>query len=250
MALKFPTPHQVRTEKWADVNSALSGIGAPPIPMGRICQPLEAELNVELARRWARKHSPTGERIISFIKASVVPIHVIAWRGEGMDEGFSMFDSDSPIPNAGTVWVNLDVFVEVQQDVHSLGRNKMFNNFIVILHELGHAKQFIEQPSLFLRDKKEADLLPVEKAHLQLRSDFEKVIDLEAAARRRAGAKTLAARSAAQKALGMAPHVAYPDPIEWDNYKRHEGPICDEAGIMRRGFYANVSTRFPTVITS
>lgn len=246
--LRYPTASQVFANAcWK--NACENNPGGLPIRMAKIVKPLECEMNVELARRWARKHSKTGLAILDIVARSKQTIHVVGWRGEGEDEGFTMFDSDSPIPGEGTVFINLDVFVEIVESGGQTGRSNVMNSFVVMLHEFGHAKQFLEYPAIFKSGASDSGLDAA-----QSRNAASAAYD-EAAKKRTAEVKLAnpkmgysAASALVKRELGMPPHLAFSNLIEWDNYQKHEGPICDEAGIMRRNFYANIRGSFPSVV--
>jgi hypothetical protein len=247
--LKFPTRHEIFSNgTWR--NACENNPGGLPIRMQRIVSPLECELNIEITRRWARKHSPTGASIMKLVSAKTSPtIHVIGWRGEGEDEGFTMFDSDSPIVGQGTVFINLDVFVRINETQGQTNKTRELNNFVVILHEFGHAKQFIECPSIF-KSLASDTATEAGRSRTQASAEYDQRAK-QLTESLRAQNKSLgysAASSLVKRQLGLPPHQAFSSIVEWDNYQKHEGPICDEAGIMRRGFYNNIQSFFPSVV--
>lgn len=209
----------------------------PGGPSGVITQSMlvgarEAEINFERARIWARKNTPTGLRIMDAVRNSKTRINVIAWRSRSaVQPGFSMFSNDSPLPNEGTIFVNLDQLVSVATpNPEDINKNHQLNNFILILHEIGHAKQFIDHPVWFRRNESTNEYVD------PVRQEF---VNLMAA---RTG-KAWGHQGKVDKILGN-PHKAFDSAIEWDNYIYHEGPICDEVGVARRIRYSNISMQF------
>ena len=99
------------------------------------------------------------------------------------------------------------------------GKETELSNRIATLHELGHAKQWIERPEIFVRR--------ITKARDEIR--------------------TLAAKKAGPgaghilKESEMPPLFTAWDPIvEMDNMDRHEWPICRELGIGYRKNYCDL----------
>jgi hypothetical protein len=246
--LNFPARDKIiNNSTWH--NACMNNPGGLPIPFSKIVSPLEAEMNIELTRRWARKHSKTGLEIMNLVSSKTSNlIHVIAWRGEGADEGFTMFDSDSPLPGEGTVFVNLDVFVQIVESQGQQNKSDTMNNFVVILHEIGHAKQFIEMPLIFTSGALDSSS-PANQSRSLASANYDKQVQQRAMELKGKGMKYSDASKTVQRELGKPPHVAFSSIVEWDNYQRHEGPICDEAGITRRGFYGNIRSLFPSVVS-
>ncbi|MHC4911311.1 MAG: hypothetical protein ACYTF9_16540 [Planctomycetota bacterium] len=121
------------------------------------------------------------------------------------------------------------------------------NNFVVLLHEIGHAKQFIEQPAIFASGASDSNT-PAAMGRRAAVAAYDKAASEGAEALRKGGMAYSKASREMQARMGLPPHKAFSSIIEWDNYTKHEGPICDEAGIMRRGFYANIGAHFPSVV--
>lgn len=107
------------------------------------------------------KGSKTAQAVMSVVRQSPVKIYVVGMKGGG----FSCFNSDYPEPGSGTIYYNvsLDLAIafkstgphdqasKVALDKRSGQRTtasaqQALHNYIGFLHELGHAKQFIETP--------------------------------------------------------------------------------------------------------
>jgi hypothetical protein len=232
---KFPSPDQVYNDaKWYDECNNNPGGDAGKISRSMLVNPLEAEINIERTRIFARKHTRTGLSILEAVRKSKVTIHVVAWRSSNPDNpGFSMFSNDSPVYGEGTVYVNLDQLVEVtapsEADVRT-GRRTLYNNFVLILHEIGHAKQFIDNPSWFRLNQGTGEYIAKQK---------EALMEVYGA---RAG-KSWGIEAKVLSIMGN-PVKSYSSAIEWDNYIYHDGPICDELGLARRMWYTNISGNF------
>jgi hypothetical protein len=249
--LIFPTRETILAKgQWLD---ELSG-GDTQIFPWQLRSPLETELNFEILRRviFQRKPTKTGQLIWKIVKGCERPFYVIGWRSENLQlhfgknfgalipkTGYTCFSSDDPKPGVGTILINLDLMLEVQQEDGS-GKDKIYDNALIILHELGHAKQFEEMPSIFntFRDKHIIEgqglTAPAEQTVAATYGPLPKMV-----------AKSYT-QLEVQKMMGPYGklHRAFPCMIERDNYIRHEGPICDEWGLMRRGSYTNVKIRF------
>lgn len=126
-------------------------------------------------RLWAQNYA-TAKAIFAVIDNSQTTIHFI-----GMKGGFSCFNSDWPVPGEGTVYLDLDskLGIKIRNGVDSVTREPRYKQqggkdvvialekYVALLHELGHAKQFLETPWLFERPAvAEKD---IEKAAIQMR---------------------------------------------------------------------------------
>ena len=106
-----------------------------------------------------------------------------------------------------------------------VGRETELSNRIATLHELGHAKQWIEKPDIFVR--------PITKARAEIR---EMAMRMATGGVRKAGATV----DHILKSDEMPPLFTAWDPVvEMDNMSRHEWPICQEIGIGYRKNYCD-----------
>lgn len=233
MAFKFHDANEVYSNAhWRNECNNNPGGPSGVITQSMLVNKLEAEINFERAKIWARKHTSTGLRIMDEVRNSKTIINVVAWRSTNpIQPGFSMFSNDSPMPNEGTIFVNLDQLVSVATpNSEDKNKNNMLNNFVLILHEVGHAKQFIDNPSWFRSNQNTSDYISVVKQDV-----------LQNIARQTG--KSWGIEAKANRILGNA-HKAFSSAIEWENYIYHEGPICDEIGVARRIRYDNLNMHF------
>ena len=113
----------------------------------------ETKQAIAEAKAWSRQ-SQTAQDILDFVFSSEKLIHVVGMRG-----GYQCFNStegaDKDMP---VVFVDLDgkltVNVRTPHNMHvdpSLfaGETRPMDNRIALLHEFGHAKQWIETPAMF-----------------------------------------------------------------------------------------------------
>jgi hypothetical protein len=239
MAFKFHDAVEIYANAvWRQELTVNPGGPGGVVTMQMLVNAMEAEINFERARIWARKRTPTGLRLMDSVRNAKETIHVVAWRSsDPAQPGFSMFSSDSPQPGEGTIYVNLDQMVSIAQvNPEDARKNNMLNNFVLILHEVGHAKQFIDNPAWFRLNQGTGDYINNEKA-----------VVLDAVARQTGKAWGIEAK--ALRIMGN-PHKAFSSAIEWENYIYNEGPICDEIGVARRIFYANLNQHFGDTFTS
>lgn len=233
MAFKFHNANTIYSNShWRNECNNNPGGPGGVISQSMLVNAKEAELNFERARMWARKKTSTGYRLMEAVRNSSTIINVVAWRSTNpVQPGFSMFSNDSPRVNEGTIYVNLDQLVSVAvPNREDQNKNTMFNNFLLILHEIGHAKQFIDNPSWFRSNQNTADYIAGPKEHV-----------LEMLALKTG--KKWGIEAKANRILGNA-HKKFSSAIEWENYIYHEGPICDEIGVARRVAYSNLDAHF------
>jgi hypothetical protein len=191
----------------------------------------EAELAFGRVRAFAKAKTFTGHYIFEAVRRAKEKIHVVAWRSRNpAAPGYSCFDSDCPRKGEGTIYVNLDQLVKVST-VNPEDRKKknVYNNFVLILHEVGHAKQFIDNPKWFANATHDDSLRDALAQGPTLMAKYPK--------------HEMRRQNMAEKLVGN-PHKAYSSAIEWENYIYHEGPICDELGLPRRIFYGNLEGFF------
>jgi hypothetical protein len=229
--------------KWAFECNNNPGGPAGVINAGMLVDAKEAEINFGRCQVWSNKHSFTAKRLLNEVKKSPVVINVVAWRSSNPSQpGFTMFASDSPIDGQGTVFINLEAIARVAQlETFSAGgriamvpggtgKNVTLNSFVVMLHEIGHAKQFVDNPAWFRRNE-------TTKNHMQPQFNAMQEVLIHQSN------KSWVREDKVLRALGDA-HKKFSSAIEYENYLYHEGPICDEIGVARRGSYENVNIGF------
>ena len=214
----------------------------------------ETKKYVVEAVRWATMNgSNTALEIFAFVSASSHKIRVV-----GMKGGFQCFGTAEGKAKVPVVFIDLDGMLKYKtrlsksehnlrfgpwlrdsssqwlRDIHYkdhakdsehvapdkfAGKETELSNRIATLHELGHAKQWIEKPDIFVR--------PITKVRDEIRT----------LAERKAGANA----AHILKAKDMPPLFTAWDPVvEMDNMARHEWPICREMGIGYRKNYCDL----------
>jgi hypothetical protein len=218
-------------------------------------------------REWS-KHSATARAVIKYVEEADKAINFI-----GMYGGFQAFDESADNLGNGqkqpTIYVDLhgklSVYVRGPHQQHGQrtlsSPMKSFHNNVALLHELGHAKQFIERPqwyAMYASSQKKAEL----------RDSIE------------SKAKSMWMSKLTPKAMGAAPGQGadgsgIPPPpmpifgggnpaakqvnafiggasgraakqswfvvIDVDNMSRHEWPICRELGLPVRLNYTDLA---------
>jgi hypothetical protein len=224
---------------------------------------------------WAR-NSPTAMALVRFVEDSSKKIVVV-----GMKGGYQCFDSTAGADkNLQVIFIDLDgqltVNVRTPHNIH-LDPNLCtanvvpLNNRVALLHEYGHAKQWIERPTLFDNQKAAAGATMPRwgggqvDARLQKATFAGDIRNLAAAklAGKPGGAtlstfredrvlpdgSTVTVRRSvrergtvpsAEELKEFKPPVWGPA-IEMDNMARHEWPICDELGLPRRANYRDIN---------
>lgn len=208
---------------------------------------------------WA-KNSPTAAQLLQFVADASVEIRVIGMRG-----GYQCFDTTGTKDKQPVVFIDLDgrlqnyvrqphqvhIPPEQMKSVAQQGDIVSLDNRIALLHEFGHAKQFIERPLLFAGHYKQGQ----GKVGKFLKVGG-KAVGLEGEAP--LGSFASAIQERAQQ-MWKKKGVANPDlltneelaafapvpggyavRIEMDNMARHEWPICKELGIPLRTNYRDL----------
>jgi hypothetical protein len=108
---------------------------------------------VQKTHVWAQR-SVTAQAILAVVQNARQNVYFVGMR----NGGYSCFDSDCPVEGEGTIYLDLDTPLKVQirdgvdpktRDPKYKADLKEMDPFIAFLHELGHAKQWIENPSFF-----------------------------------------------------------------------------------------------------
>lgn len=206
------------------------------------------------AKEWAR-YSPAARKLMFYIERAAQKIVVVGMRG-----GYQCFDStagrnkDMPV-----IFIDLNgkltVNVRTPHNLHldpnlCTGRVEELDNNIALLHEFGHAKQWIERPTLFdnrhpgrggfdARIEKKTFATAIRDKAIEVRQRRTKVeADLEAVGKL-PYAKPDVFQSKAEFDEFRAP--AWGPVIEMDNMARHEWPICREMGLPLRANYRDIN---------
>jgi hypothetical protein len=113
----------------------------------------ETKAAVEDAKTWAGR-SDAAQEVLNFVFTSKKSIHVVGMRG-----GYQCFNStEGAEKNLPVVFVDLDgkltVNIRTPHNMHldpsqCQGNTRPMDNRIALLHEFGHAKQWIETPQMF-----------------------------------------------------------------------------------------------------
>jgi len=216
----------------------------------------ETKKYVTEAVSWAFQHgSNTALEIFSFVVRATPVIQVV-----GMKGGFQCFGTAEGKAKKPVIFLDLDASLNyktrLSADQHMMsfkpfmrtapakdfvtihykdvaknsehvapsqfvGQQTELSNRIATLHELGHAKQWIENANLFVR--------PMSKLREDIRGAAEKFWNKRGDS------------SHVLKQTDQSPLFTAWDPIvEMDNMNRHEFPICREMGIGYRNNYMDL----------
>lgn len=253
MSFKYPTFAEIGTNVTLYPPTGSRQAFAAQAPRhATVCSNVEMSAVMYEVRKWS-VNSQTARRIIHDVNLSTVVVHVIGMKGCG----FSCFCSDHPIEGQGTAYVD----VQSQYEVNG----NPLHTYIVILHELGHAKQFLENPIWFNRVSSRTPnigLTDIRDAAVRMQMGRAPasvapvpVVQLPTGhgggpppppALGPMGGQRAIQRDA-EDALGnptrATPTFNWPFVIEQDNMARHEWPICRETGNPVRPGYRHISYR-------
>ena len=227
---------------------------------------VETREEVVRARVWAAA-SPTAKEILNYVLASNKLIYAVGMRG-----GYQCFNStEGPDRNLPVVFIDLDgkltVNVRGPHNLHldpnkcvgtvehegKLYKNEAvtLNNWIALLHEFGHAKQWIETPTMF-DNQAGTGKVGKNKAGKNIKIGKH---DFDARLAKGTG-KGSFAEAIREKAIklpgnaGIVPTVeemasfklpVWGTKIEMDNMARHEWPICRDLGLPLRVNYRDIN---------
>jgi hypothetical protein len=246
--------------------SDLTGpVNSPPITS--LAKELDLRKYVLEVAAWA-SNSRTAKEILYVVQNCEPNIYFVGMNGGG----FSCFNSDYPKFGSGTVYYNLALKMEIgfngpgptetaSNFAAGPKRNVSLHNYVGFLHELGHAKQFIENQGFFREsmDKKASDELrknqglePVGKwgggnwaymADGKFRSEVEtkakelaeKQSPLKKDLMPGAGGQGSAWKNLKLQQVRMC-KPQWGVRIETDNLMRHEWPICEEFKLPKRNY--------------
>ena len=242
---------------------AESGFAAAQRPYGRVtfCGRIQATNWFSGIRPWSAD-SKTAREIIKFVEDSDIVINFV-----GMLGGFQCFDESAMNLATGkqepTVYVDvtgqLSVYVRGPHERHlkrsqaRLPNMVAFDNRIATLHELGHAKQFIERPGWYRlmgdAQRKSAFREQIEDAAKKMWTPTPKPV----AAHVGGGGDGVPPPPPPPHPIGAISRPTAPDfvgkrskhaanqtwvvVIDRDNMARHAWPICDELGLPKRMNY-------------
>jgi hypothetical protein len=198
---------------------------------------LDTMIAVQWATAWAWR-SPTAQDLMKNVRASEKTIYVVGMRG-----GFQCFNStEGPKQDMPVVFIDVqgkltanvrtehDIVVDNQHVPPESCTNGVFeiNNNIAILHEFGHAMQWIERPLLFDNHFKKAEGSDGKSFREAIRAQATKINP-------KGGLQT------EEEYKAYKPITAWGVVIEMDNMSRHEWPICKELGLPRRVNYRDIN---------
>lgn len=219
------------------------------------CYSAEETMNaIADTKTWAR-YSPTARKLMFYIQRAPQKITVVGMRG-----GYQCFDStagrdkDKPvifIDLNGKLTVNIRTPHNLHLDPNlCTGRVEELDNNVALLHELGHAKQWIERPTLFdnrhpgrggfdARIEKKTFATDIRDKAMAIRQQRTKAEDEQAKSGKPADKKPDVFQSRTEFDQFRAP--AWGPVIEMDNMARHEWPICREMGLPLRANYRDIN---------
>ncbi len=201
----------------------------------------ETEEAIDDLKEWSRE-SLTARKVMFCVEMSFREIAVV-----GMKGGFQCFDSGAgPKKNIPTVFIDLDGKLTVNvRGPHNLHLDPMqctgnvlaLDNDVALLHEFGHAKQFLERPLLFENSGTEFDPRHEREGFARAIREQAELVLKNKSKKGLLSKPELEARLKDRSEHGPKWMVA----IELDNMSRHEWPICRELGLPRRANYRDIN---------
>jgi len=202
--------------------------------------------------------SRTARDLFRFIDDSTQVVHVV-----GMSGGFQCFGSAQGTDHKkGVIFVDLDAKLTIIANTsHNLhlpidvmrklwkgaadGKTRVdLDNRITLLHEIGHARQWIEKPGWFDNDYRTATKVGVGDAAKTMKDLTAAEILRRATAKAGAGDTSFLPETQDVDAVvtqKMNSPVVWGVPIEHDNMRRHEWKICREMGLPLRSNYGDIA---------
>mgnify|MGYP003387661202 FL=1 len=163
--------------------------------------------------------SPTARAVLKAVHDSPKEVYLV-----GMKGGYQCFSSDEPRPGTGVIYVDIEGNLTYNKEGPHIGPKEQpvaFPNEIALLHEFGHAKQWIERPDFF-------------NGNLQNTNNFANDIKADNvkgyAKRRDYGKNMLKLRQVRMTKPGWSVR------IETDNMINHEWPIAHEMNYPIRQY--------------
>ena len=222
------------------------------------CYPVAKTQDVWSKLRIWSAPSRTARDLFRFIDESKQVIHVV-----GMSGGFQCFGSAQGSDHKkGVIFVDLDaklmIIANTSHNLHlpmdvmsklwkgtSGGNTRAdLDNRITLLHEIGHARQWIEKPGWFDNDYRTATKVGVGDAAKTMKDLTAAEILRLATAKAGAGGASFLPKTQAGDAgvtQKMKSPVVWGVPIEHDNMRRHEWKICREMGLPLRSNYGDIA---------
>jgi hypothetical protein len=214
----------------------------------------ETQTAIGDTKNWAR-YSPTARKLMFRIERSPQKILVVGMRG-----GYQCFDStggrnkDKPV-----IFVDLNgkltVNVRTPHNLHldpnlCTGLTEELDNNVALLHEFGHAWQWVERPTLFdnrhpgrggfdARIDKNTFATDIRNKAIEMRQRRGKVEENLEKVGKLPYKKPDVFQSKEEFDEFRAP--AWGPVIEMDNMARHEWPICREMGLPLRANYRDIN---------
>lgn len=166
---------------------------------------------------WAQR-SVTARVILDVVTRAEQTIYMV-----GMHGGYSCFSSDDPGKGEGVVYFDVNLQLGVRKE--GAAQATPLHQYIAYFHELGHAKQWIENPSFF-------DGGPQNTANFAQ--------EIQTAARNHVMRTQKLTYGNAGTALKLQSlrlcRPSWAVRIETDNLIRHEWPMCRETGNPVRNY--------------
>jgi hypothetical protein len=224
---------------------------------------------------WARK-SETAKQLMLYVTNHPKNVIVVGMRG-----GFQCFNSTEGVKNdKPVVYIDVDgkldtivrgphnLHMDPEKCIRTEDKRAGINNYIAMLHEFGHAKQWMERPMLFDNQARKPRLKPVQSSNAPL-SVREKALKLGGAetdmrlGRARAGFASELREKATEHWTKKGGDISLADlrsqvelddfesaikagpqwarVVEMDNMSRHEWPICGELDLPLRTNYRDIN---------
>jgi len=274
--------------KFLDAQSAIRGFMGAQQPYGNIkfASRIETVQYFYEVVEWS-KASPTAQKIIKVVQDADVEVNFI-----GMHGGFQCFDESADnaetLKKEPTIYIDVDGKLEVfvrQPHEQALSRYEAlqkfqrgeggkptmqaFDNRIALLHELGHAKQFIENPQWYRHyclqsnrgDFREAINAAAKKFWTDKLSPPKPKISNPPGSRHAPGVQSgppgppppmMGSGSTGPNVRQQVDAIVQtrsqkPVDLKWaavidiDNIQKHEWPICKELGLPQRFSYTDLS---------
>ena len=212
MSFYFPDVGEIKAVHGATLRS--EKFGNPTI-----ASPETTAEFVHEAQQWCLP-SKTANELMQFIEAAKQRIHIVGMR----KGGYVCFDSDCPTQGQGTVYIDIDVALRTRRT------GDLINAYVIFLHEVGHAKQWIQHPERFnlgdpIHGRQFGNTIAMAAKQFWMRKKNLNFSD--------------AAKLLQHQELRMTKPL-WTVHIEDENLAVHEYPICEEMGVPRRDKYEDL----------
>lgn len=212
--------------------------------------------------------SRTGKAIWKAIHSNRKLINIVVWKDwllnlkmlstealGGWALTSTAFANDEPQNGEGTVFWCPYLTYRFRRD-----ENQPFNieapMNIVLFHEFGHARQWLEQPEFYSFSAYKSDHPMLKEIRNRGVTDpkvkkiYDGVAKIDWKRFNPKTAKPLLATPTANNPTGKPTDLAYFLALEADNLNRHEWPMCDDFGVGRRKAYADIDCPMATTINA